>query len=304
MADTNKIFKNLQQFAVNPPPELYPELWQKINSLPQPDKDLLQLIQANAGTDTGTHLTATSEEFTALQSYIDKDNIPPPFDLQKIKEALANSTTLNAAPRKSVTLRWLYRSVAAAILITGIALIYVNKGGNKETTVAGSNEQAPHPGLVKKEHPEQIKDSSPLINKKYFAVKTKKGNDGISQQGKQTPVAAVNSTSSVITLLNNDFFYTLTNFNTSEAVTFFSDWEKDKKVTVNNYCYVNISDEMASFLKQSYAVNRKKKYTWKARRMRAKLNRWKKADEKYFDNGPDKDPLDITDLSEFLFKHK
>lgn len=303
MADTNKIFKSLQQYAVNPPPELYPGLWQKINSLPQPDKALLQSILDNSDTANGNDLTGTGQEFAALQSYIDKENIPPPFDLQKIKEALANNKPLSAAPGRSVAVRWLYRAVAAAILVTGVVLIYVNIGGNKETTVTGNNNQQAHPAIGKKEQVAELKDSNTLINKHDITVNTNKGNTGISQQEKQTPVVTGNTLSGT-TILNDDFFYTLTSFTTNEAAAFFSGLQKDKKVTVNNYCYVNISDEMAFFLKQSYAVNRRNKYTWKARRMRAKLNRWKKADEKYFDNEPGKDPLDITDLSEFLFKNK
>ena len=51
-----------------------------------------------------------------------------------------------------------------------------------------------------------------------------------------------------------------------------------------------------------YEVNDKGKPTKKAKKLKHKLAKWKKKDESYFDRNPQKNPLDIIDLTEFILK--
>lgn len=303
MADTNKIFKSLQDHAENPPPGLYVRLWQKIKLLPKPGKALLNMILAESPTNTRPALKETAQAFADLRSYIDKENPPPAFDLQKIKGALANSSTSRVSAKRPGKLRWLYRSAAAAAIVAGVVWAYKTIDTHKEETVISSNTvQMPVHDTIKREQVAVSREKINITQKNDIKVITARKNTTSYQQKKQVPIAYTN-TNSNINIINNDFLFTLTNFTVNEANDVLSVLKKDNKVSVNNYTYVNVSDKMAVFLKQLYAINRRNKYTWKARRTKAKLNRWKKSDEQYFD-GTSKDPLDIIDLSEFLLNNK
>ena len=59
---------------------------------------------------------------------------------------------------------------------------------------------------------------------------------------------------------------------------------------------------MAEYLKGMYEVNDKDKPTRKSKKLKAKLAKWKKKDESYFDRSLQKNPLDIIDLGEFILK--
>ncbi|MBL7703232.1 MAG: hypothetical protein JNM14_13355 [Ferruginibacter sp.] len=302
MADTNKIFKSLQQHSETPPPGLYAKLWKKIKVLPPIGKALLNTILANANTDKKPVTTETEKTFAALQSYIDKENVPPPFDFQKIKEALYYAKPINNTLRKANKRPLLYRAAATAAIVTGIVLLYVNTESHQEEIATSSTKQQTQVDTVKKEQVAVIENNTTTSKKKDIKVNPQNKNIAGHQQRKQLSFNTNNIVSNT-NILNNDFLFTFTNFTTTEANGFLSSLKKEKKVTLNKYTYVNVSDKMASFLKQSYAVNRRNKYTWKARRMRKKMDRWKKADELYFDNETPRDPLDIIELSEFLLKN-
>lgn len=296
MADINKIFKDLQNYAENPPPGLYAKLRNKIKLLPKPGKRLLDTIVAN--TETGQRLQSSEREkaLASLQSYIDKENIPPPFDFQKISEALASSSPQTTVPRIPIVKKWFFR--AAAVLI-GIVFMYTYSNRGPEKTVSSNSKEFPATGIPQTGEVSLVKDSIYSSKKKEAVVSPTEQKPLFSKQVKR--VEEINNTmASSIDILNNDFFYTLTNFTVSEADDFLNSLQKNSKVSSNRYTYVNVSEKMEIFLKQLYAVNRRNKPTWKARRLRIKLNRWKKEDEQFFDSTPGKDPLDITDLSQFL----
>lgn len=302
MAGTNKIFKDLQDYSVSPPGNVYTKLWRKIREMSHgkeslPGKENLPDIH-------GTPIsTSTSEDkiLNSLQSYVHPEHTAPPFDFKKISEALANNSEKPAVPHKSKLIVWGYRAAAAAA-ITGIAFFIYTQSAkpDQEQTATNTSPQGRLSDTIKIEPaiPATAKATDPVQKANKTEITAVKRHQYHHTTGKAFITNNVNAN-----ILDNDFLYTLTSFNYSQAETFLTDIKKDPKISLDKYSYVNVSDKMAVFLKQLYAVNGKKKPTLKARRLKKKLNKWKKNDEDNFDNKIRKNPLDILDLSEFIFKY-
>jgi hypothetical protein len=301
MAGTNKIFKDLQNYSVSPPGNVYAKLWRKIRGMSLGKETLLDTESL-----PDTHVTAesagTGEDkiLSSLQSYVHPEHTAPPFDFKKISEALANNGEKPAVPQKSKLIVWGYRAAAAAA-ITGIAFFIYTQSAkpDQEQTAINTSQQGRLsdtnkiepviPATAKATYPAQIAnktENTPVKRHQYHQT-----------TGKAFITNNVNAN-----ILDNDFLYTLTSFNYGQAEDFLADIKNDPKISLDKYSYVNVSDKMAVFLKQLYAVNGKKKPTLKARRLKKKLNKWKRNDEDNFDNKIRKNPLDILDLSEFIFK--
>ena len=300
MAGTNKIFKDLQDHAVTPPPGLYAKLWKKIKQLADGNRDLLQSVLPET---TAAETIAIPDEkiWSSLRDYVDIKNTAPAFDFKKITDTLTSSEEKPVVIQKTKVIYWTYRAAAAAAITGIIFLIYTNtaKPGQDETVLSNTKKNELI-GTTKTE-----KGTTAVSTKKDTNTVKNNHKTGAVQQSNNDQVTGNNSITKHVraNILNNDFLYTLTSFNYSQANYFFADVKKDPKISMNNYSYVNISDKMAALLKQQYAVNHRKKPTWKARRAKEKLNKWKRKDEKNFDTKPVKNPLDILDLSEFIFKN-
>ena len=66
--------------------------------------------------------------------------------------------------------------------------------------------------------------------------------------------------------------------------------------------YVTVSEKMNEIFKKMYSTKKNNKPTIKAKRLKAKLEKWKKYDEKHFDTNMQNNPVDVIDLSEFILK--
>lgn len=310
MAGTNKIFKDLRDYAVAPPRGLYAKLWEKIRKLPRGKEPLLhaEILPVTQSTE----FAKTDEEkiLSGLQSYVDVENTPPPFDFKKISEevlskkekpVVAQSNKVVPLPLKNKILFWGYR-VAAAATITGIIFfIYSITGKTDKEFTAVTTVQKDQPTETVKIEPVKTTIAK---NKDAFLKSNKNKSAAVNKYQKNRVTGTTYISKSVKTdILDNDFLFTLAGFNYTQAEGFLKDIKKDSKISLNQYSYVNVSDKMAVFLKQLYAVNSRKKPTWKARRAKAKLTKWKKKDEENFDTQIHKNPLDILDLSEFIFKN-
>lgn len=80
-------------------------------------------------------------------------------------------------------------------------------------------------------------------------------------------------------------------------------WNKSKGtvIRINSYSSINVSPYMSSVIAELYKVKANGKPTAKAKKAKAKINRWRKTDSKKFDRKKNKNPLDIIDLGENVF---
>ena len=78
--------------------------------------------------------------------------------------------------------------------------------------------------------------------------------------------------------------------------------DKPLKIHVDQYTSIFISKNMQDMMKEMYGVNSNGKPDRKARKAREKLDKWKKSDQRRFDDNNEANPLDPVDLAEFIFK--
>ncbi len=297
MAGTNKIFKDLQDFAVDPPPGFFAKLWEKIRGTRHADDHLTQA--EFPGDDSAIDYSKLLSE---LRSYTDKDIAPPSFDDIKIAAltSLQKKDPLTEPRKKTASFSLLYK-IAAAAIFTGAAFIIYYNISSKETTeqkngIAITNKaDSNRTNTTATVHSNNIAAADSIIKEKTAVA----NNENIVNKVFENSFPERNVK---VSNFYNDFIYMFTNFRYEQARTFLSDIKKNQKISLNSYSYVNVSDKMASFLKKMYAVNRKNKPTRKAKKMRAKLAKWKKKDEANFDKNLKKNPMDILDLSEFILK--
>lgn len=288
MEDNANILKELQHLEVQPPGELYSAVWNAISG--ESNTDTYSPIPDLATTTPETKITTPDVpvQFSQLKDYIAEDAQPPSFEevLQK------KETVLKLKDRSGLQYNW--RKIAAifVLVLTAGTLFYVyNSKRNKSNEALASNLKANS----------TIIDSSALNDhsKNHGNDKKKVNRDDIEFSTKASTRISKNVSTSFI---DSDFIYLLTSFNPETAELFMQDMASKSVIYLNRFSYVNISDKMREFLETMYKTKHNKKPTRKAKKARQKLEKWKKADENYFDNGAGKNPLDILDLSEFILQ--
>ena len=301
----NKIFKDLQDFAVSPPRTLYARLWKKVKKMQVPSPAQADMVEGKINDPAPVN---EEKLLGNLQSYVAEEHTIPAFDFKKIVAAAALTPASKQEElverKKGRIIFWAFRMAAAAGITGIIFLISVNTGKTDHGLTFTSLAQQIEPvytanpvhdiPVTAADHP--ITAANLKLPAKHQRSINTANNHRITGNTFITKSVRAN-------ILENDFFYTLTNFTYSQADDFLSDIKENNKISINNYSYVNVSDKMAGFLKQVYAVNRRKKPTWKARKAKQKLDKWKKKDAENFDTKFDKNPLDILDLSEFIFNN-
>jgi hypothetical protein len=78
--------------------------------------------------------------------------------------------------------------------------------------------------------------------------------------------------------------------------------DKDMKVHLDQYTNIVISKQVIAMIKEMYQVRSNGKPTRRARKMKERLEDWKKADEKHFDSTAFFNAADPFDLAEFILK--
>jgi hypothetical protein len=106
-----------------------------------------------------------------------------------------------------------------------------------------------------------------------------------------------------IRLVDNDPLFTLTSYHYPEIGNFLEQKaEEEIKISVDQYTNIVISKQAAAMIREMYKTRSNGKPTRKARKMKERLEYWKKADEKHFDGAGHFNPIDPIDLAEFIFK--
>ncbi|MFT3981085.1 MAG: hypothetical protein QM687_11490 [Ferruginibacter sp.] len=102
-----------------------------------------------------------------------------------------------------------------------------------------------------------------------------------------------------IPIENNDILYSFTKYPYGSAV----NWEKgkSKKIRLDEYAGISLSPYMSEVIGTLYKTKKNGKPTYKAKRTKAKIARWKKSDNKTFDKKKNRNPLDIIDLAEHVY---
>lgn len=259
----------------------------------------------------------------------DHQTPPPPELLQRLRETLYDSGPLSRLQEEEIAppvflreairsgtigkgqqlirRRLIYGSIAAALLLllTGITMY--------KTLITGTT-KSPKGNTIIKSAPiasAQTTDSLKSADTSQTATAISSGN---------LPTTATDSTASAaiikhdrswtlrldghsLRLVDNDPLFTFTSYHYPEIGKYLEQKTGEEiKINVDQYTNIVISKQAAVMIRQMYETRSNGKPTRRARKMKERLEYWKKADEKRFDSPAHFNPADPLDLAEFIFK--
>lgn len=276
MADnSNNILNQLQQYKLNPPADAFNKAWEKI------------LLQKKGDADRST--------FSNLKEYSIQ---APALDF---KSVAAGGKAIAKKKKFAIFISAMMMKVAAALLIVAasvvVYLIMLKKDTTGDPYAAGQEA-----GNSEQNKPEAVqKDTGNGI--RVGATATIPGNGSSDKNKTGSKEIRWSDNKSAESFYNNDVFFTLVNYKEYDKEKLFAKTIADKKVTLNKYSYVNLSDRMVGMLQEIYLTRKNGKPARKAKRAKKKFDKWRKKDEKYFDRDLNKNPVDIIDLGDFLMKN-
>ena len=101
---------------------------------------------------------------------------------------------------------------------------------------------------------------------------------------------------------NNDLLFTFASFQYNNVPPLLTDIKKEEvKLRLDDYTNIAISKNMRYMMRRMYKTRRNGKFTRTAKRYKARLANWQKADSIIFDSNLVKNPLDPMDLGDFIF---
>lgn len=305
MAKRSDILNRLREYEVTPPPAVFQNLlkrleaeaalgddsqwlgaWQGLQHLEVPPPAFLQAAVAEA---------ARQPMLAALQEV----SVPPPpgafAGILKQVEAANPQKQNKPAPVKKLFTP--YQAVAAVLLLVLAGWGIYRLTGRQEThpaTMAGQT--APVNKTPAVDTTQQQPTSKQADVASYHAYDNPKTenyfkNNRFTVEGEG------------LSLVENDFFVTFASYRYEELPAFLAEEEDSEfMIRLDQYSYFTLSEAMVNTLKKMYQRRGKGTPTRRARKEKAKLEEWKKADEKYFDYSRSHNPLDPMDLAEFIFK--
>jgi len=276
------IWRRLQDHQMPPPPGAFDRLQ---HALPAPEDD-------------------TPGRLKRLQQ---RDENPPAFIRLSINQRIAGSPTGHL--RRMRPTRFFYAVTAACfILLTGLTIyktIFSHKPPPPATQMAIAH---PPPAAADgKPFPDSAFNRDTVGTAAALAAHV---TDSINPTLTATAATEVRDhpytlfiDTHPLPLVDNDLFVTLTSFKYPEVAAYVGKGQDQTlKVHLDQYTNIFISRQVAGMIKQMYETRPNGKPTRKARKMKERLDGWKKADEKRFDSTATFNPTDPIDLGDFIFK--
>lgn len=266
-----------------------------------PPADILLLIEQ----DIFERREDSLASFASLQSY---EVAPPVNQFEKIVEKafVVNKKNSVSTPALVVSIFYRYRAVAAILLValaTWGVYSLLNKSavkedaivlepGKKQPTVHTTDDTTAAVAVIEDPVNKVTDKTYPVIySAKVYKAENVFYSESVSVDEYSIPV------------IHNDLMATFTSFSPDKLPSFITDdKEESTAIKVDGYTSISVSSAMKAMFKKMYKTKRNGKPTRKARKQKAKLERWKKADSIQFDNTLGHNPLDPLDLADFIFK--
>lgn len=286
----NLIWKQLQQHSMQPPDYIFEKAWQHI---------LQQRLLSKDDGEWKQELPTDAEiNERAILSNLQQYSVAPP-PLQWSSTWVTEKT--NGPKKKHFQYYILFGKVAAILLLVGgiaylgIAVLFKKNKPVSETTTAIKK----LPDTVSSTTTAIVaNDTSVIHNQSQLLVEQQ----SVSNQDEAKKKQVITVTNSGAGMYDNDLLFTLVNYKDDELQKLGTTLVNKKKITLSQYSYINLSDKMVQMIRDLCSVKRNGRPAKTAKKTKRKFERWKKSDEKYFDRGPQKNPADIIDLSNFIMK--
>jgi hypothetical protein len=297
-----------------------PDIWRRLqdHETPPPPEAL----------DGLQHALSTSEEdalggLERLRQHI----VPPPSSLRRSIEksmtgSAKNPVTGSSTPAPSMSRlrsirpsRLIYGAAAACILLVAGLMLYNTLFTRKSTPIGIVHTTATHPAVP----PSGVRPADTALSQgealpgDTAGAATALVADATDSMG----FARIASAGTLrlgrpfnmfinnhpLPLVDNDLLVTLTSFKYPEVADYVNRGEdKTLKVHLDQYTNIVISKQAAGMIKEMYEKRSNGKPTRKARKMKDRLDGWKRADGKRFDSAAPFNPADPIDLAEFIFR--
>ncbi len=285
MPDLNNILHQLKDHDIQPPEELFGLVAEQ--------------LKINVEGLTSDSHESDLREFERL-----KDNSvePPEIVTEKIMAAVHQQTS-TITPTVSLLKRSAFRIAATILLLAAVWGIYTLVS-TKDNKSPGKDIVTHNDVPIQNENRPISKDSLHdivIANRKTFRASHKKAySRNTGSRTHQTGRASAEGYDFAIK--DNDLLGSFTNFNYRQLPDFLNEEDsRSIQVKTDHSTSITVSEGMVSMMKKMYKTKRNGQFTWKAKRERKKLLRWKKADANFFDKNPAKNPMDPFDLAEFIF---
>lgn len=304
MIDQNDIFRRLAEYEVAPPPGVWANLVQSFDAINNSDTDILcgslsrvQSIPVTAPIGSYEFIISKIENPEGLWRLQDLEKTPPDYVFNRLFENIESEKTKNNISIPIIKRLAEYRLHAAAacilLLISGW-LIYKSVNNNGQSIG--------QPPVVTKDVPAIpiLSDTSVklVLTEKTSPVEKK---FQVIYSGQATVMIGEDQVKVKIT--DNDMLASFAGFTYNTVPLFLRNQKKDIPfvIRIDQYANVAVSESMSGMMKKMNTFRKNGKLTFKAKRERKRLSKWKKADEKRFDKKMNNNPLDPIDLGEFIF---
>jgi hypothetical protein len=301
------ILHQLQDYSATPPPGLFDKVWQTLqNSSLSDTMNNASIINTGDG-----HPPAELDFLRAVAV------APPAYMFSQVANVVLHPDNAIAAPPAKVVRKnfgwWKKAAAAAVLLLFGIAVVYQLMQNKTETDAVAilpsktGNEAVTQPampatGSAGANLANDSNTQQSIVQKATTGQTTKKYREGRAKW--QNQYSEKGQQSNALAFAGTDVLYKLVNYQYQDATAFMTALaaSPQRRISIDRYSYVNVSEKMNGLLQRMYETKKNGKPTGKARRTKKRLEKWKKADAEYFDSKLSKNPLDIVDLSEFIFK--
>jgi hypothetical protein len=275
-------FNPLFEHAVAPPPMSFEKLMQQIKT-----EDDLNVFQPLKNFEVKPQLT-----FKRLMEIINGIALP------KAKVVSFNTVKKYAA--------------AAAVLIAVSTIAYFglrktdtvidnNNIANNNTTVNPVIANTNTDTVVKDKLTNPTNNNSVAKNTKAKEIIYAKPFTSYSSSVVALPMQEMSINGENYPIIDNDYLATFASFSPDNLPTFLrAESPVATLISLDQYTSITISESMAGMMKKMYKTKTNGNPTRKARKQKAKLERWKKADIEFFNQNSNLNPLDPRDLSNFI----
>ncbi len=233
----------------------------------------------------------------ALYTTTDTTKVISIFSFKKVMSVAAAILVLIAG---YISFKKVYPKNDIALSATNITSLQ-NATANKSLSVTDSI----MPGKIEKEAIINIeKQTNKKTNQHYSeaAFHNKNKTEAVSKNIMAFAAPTIKIGDSTFIVIDNDYITTFASFSESILPVFLqAENPVATSIYIDKYSNINISENMAAMMKKMYKLKKNGNPTRRARKTKEKLEKWKVADNNYFDSTLN-NPLNIIDLGEFILQ--
>ena len=303
------IWRRLQDHETTPPQELSERVLHGFRATHALSADQPHPDQAPANPlPTDPSLRASTENGLRSLERLQQYTTPPPAFMQA---AVRNSTIGSGSRRNGwfPPFRFFYGAVAAClVIVAGLVFYLAEVSPQKRTKDVARKTTTPASVLPAQQDTTALQSIAGDSSGVATAV-TGDATDSNSAGSTAAITIRDNRPQTLyidhrpFPLVDNDLLVTFTSFRYPEVADHVSKaGDQAMKVHLDQYTNIVISKQVVAMIKEMYQTRSNGKPTRRARKMKDKLEDWKKADEKHFDSTAFFNAADPIDLAEFIFK--